>query len=143
MTFCKFLEYVLGQSDKNTPISPRSSHSKGEGLNNIRHSMSIGNLSLDVKSFTASYLTRYDSLFQNATDIITKCDNYFVTKCNRSLLQSASGFSLQNAMQFYQKMQQLLQIDRQPIYHTCLFHHLIEQNFGAFLKDGSIIICSC
>ena len=28
---------------------------------------------------------------------ITKTDGYFVTKCDRSLLQIASGFSLQNA----------------------------------------------
>ena len=34
---------------------------------------------------------------QNATDIITKCDSYFITKCNRSLLETASGFLLQNA----------------------------------------------
>ena len=34
-------------------------------------------------------LIHYDSLLQNATDIITKCD--------RSLLQNVSGFLLQNA----------------------------------------------
>ena len=28
---------------------------------------------------------------------IRKCDNYFITKCNRGLLQTASGFLLQNA----------------------------------------------
>ena len=108
--------------------------------------MSIGNLSLDVKSFTASYLTRYDSLLQNATDIITKCDSYYVTKCDRSLLQNASGFLLQNATEFYHKIRQLLQVakillqnatfiancnstksDRQPIYYTSLFNHLIDQ----------------
>ena len=33
-----------------------------------------------VDSVTVSYLIRYDSLFQNATDIITKCDSYFITK---------------------------------------------------------------
>ena len=43
-----------------------------------------------------SYLIRYDSLLQNATEVITKCDSYFITKCNRSLLQNASGFLLQN-----------------------------------------------
>ena len=31
------------------------------------------------------------------TDIITKCGNYFVTKCERSLLQNMLGFLLQNA----------------------------------------------
>ena len=34
-------------------------------------------------------MIRCDSLLQNATDVITKCD--------RSLLQNASGFLLQNA----------------------------------------------
>ena len=43
------------------------------------------------------YLIHYDSLLQNATNIITKCDSYFIRKCDRSLLQNASGFSLQNA----------------------------------------------
>ena len=42
-------------------------------------------------------MIRYDSLLQNATDIVTKCDSYFVTKCDRNLLQNASGFLLQNA----------------------------------------------
>ena len=59
--------------------------------------MSIGNLILGVNSVTVSYLIHYDTLLQNATDIITKCDSYFITKCDRGLLQSASGFLLQNA----------------------------------------------
>ena len=45
-------------------------------------------------------MIHYDSLLQNARDIITKC--------NRSLLQNASGFLLQNATVYY-KIQQLLQ----------------------------------
>ena len=45
-----------------------------------------------------SYLIHYDSLLQNATDIITKCDSYFITKCDRSLLQNASRFLLGNAI---------------------------------------------
>ena len=59
--------------------------------------MSIENLIFGVNSVTASYLICYDSLLQNVTDIITKCDSYFITNCDRSLLQSASGFLLQNA----------------------------------------------
>ena len=59
--------------------------------------MSIENLILGVSSVTVPYLIRYDSLLQNATDIITKCDSYFITKCNRSLLQNPSDFLLQNA----------------------------------------------
>ena len=39
----------------------------------------------------------YDSLAQNATDIITKRDSCFITKCNKSLLQNESGLLLQNA----------------------------------------------
>ena len=58
--------------------------------------MSIRNLIFGVSSVTVSYLIRYDSLLQNATDVITKCDSYFITKCDRSLLQNASGFLLQN-----------------------------------------------
>ena len=37
-------------------------------------------------------MIRYGSLLQNVTDIITKCDSYFVTKCESSLLQNAPGF---------------------------------------------------
>ena len=44
--------------------------------------MSIGNLILGVNSVTVSYMIHYDSLLQNATDFITKCD--------RSLLQNAT-----------------------------------------------------
>ena len=51
--------------------------------------MSIGNLVRGVNSVTVSYLIRYDSLLQNATDTIRKWD--------RSLLQNASDFLLQNA----------------------------------------------
>ena len=42
-------------------------------------------------------MIHYDSLLQNATVIIIKCDSYFIRKCNRSLLQNPSGFLLQNA----------------------------------------------
>ena len=53
--------------------------------------MSIGNLILGVNIVMVSYLIHYDSLLQNATDIITKCGSYFTTKCDRSLLQNAPG----------------------------------------------------
>ena len=33
------------------------------------------------------YLVYNDTLLQNETDIITKCDSYFITKCDKSLLQ--------------------------------------------------------
>ena len=59
--------------------------------------MSIRNLIFGVNSVTVSDLICYDSLLQNATDVIAKCDNYFITKRDRILLQNASGFLLQNA----------------------------------------------
>ena len=59
--------------------------------------MSIGNLILVVNSVTVSYLICYNSLLQNATDVITKCDSYFTTKYGRSLQQNRSVFLLENA----------------------------------------------
>ena len=113
--------------------------SKDEGLRDIGHSINIGNLILSVTSVTVSYLIHYDSLLQNATDIITKCDSYFITKCDRSLSQNASGFLLQNVTVLFQnetvitncndvitkcnsyyKMRCLLQITRE--HRTSLFH---------------------
>ena len=32
--------------------------------------------------FAVSYLLHYDTLLQNARDVITKCGRYFITKCN-------------------------------------------------------------
>ena len=64
----------------------------------------------------------YDNLLQNATNVITKCDSYFIIKRDRSLLQNASVFLLQNATVItksrdfitkcdsYYKMRRLLQI---------------------------------
>ena len=69
-----------------------------EGLRNIGHSMSIGNLIWGVNSVTVSYLIHYDSLLQNATVFITECGRYFITKCDKSLLQNVSGFVLQNVI---------------------------------------------
>ena len=43
-----------------------------------------------VNSVTVSGLIRYDSLLQNATNVIAKCDSYFITKHDRSLLQNAT-----------------------------------------------------
>ena len=42
-------------------------------------------------------MIHYETLLQNATDIITKCDNYFIIKCEKSLLQNTSDFLVQNA----------------------------------------------
>ena len=64
-------------------------------------------------------MIHYDSFLQNATDIITKCDSYVITKCERSSLQNTPGFALQNATvllqnatMFYYKMRRLVQIDQ-------------------------------
>ena len=42
--------------------------------------MSIGNLILGVSSVTASYLIRYDSLLQNATEVYYKMRHAFYYK---------------------------------------------------------------
>ena len=76
-----------GRVTKIPPLFPPLS--EDEGLRDIGHSMSIGNLILGVNSVTVSYLIHYDGLLQNATDITTKCE--------RNLLQNTSSFLLQNA----------------------------------------------
>ena len=79
------------------------------------HSISIGNLILGVNSVTVSCFIYYDTLLQNMTDIITKCDSYFLTKCDRSLSQNASGVLLQNVTvikkcDIYYKLQQYITV---------------------------------
>ena len=59
--------------------------------------MSVRNLILCVHSVAVPYLIHCDSLLQNAIGIVTKCDSYFITKCDRSLSQNVSGFLLQIA----------------------------------------------
>ena len=59
--------------------------------------MRIRNLIFSVNSVTVSDLICYDNVLQNATDVITKYNSYFITKCGRSLLQNVSGFLLKNA----------------------------------------------
>ena len=71
---------------------PSTPLSKEEGLKDIGHNMSIANLILVVNSVMVSYLICYNSLLQNATDVTTKCDSCFITKCDsyykiRRLLQ--------------------------------------------------------
>ena len=63
--------------------------------------MNIGNLLLDVHSVLVSCLNHYDSSLQNATDVITKYDSYFITKCVRIFIYKIR--------QFYCKLRQLLQ----------------------------------
>ena len=71
---------------------------------------------------TLSYFAHFDTLSQNATDIITKCAIYFITKCDKSLLQNASTFLLQNVTVYY-KMQQFVQ--NETFITKCVgIHHL-------------------
>ena len=57
-----------------------------------------------------SYLVHVNSLLQNATDIIAKWDRYFITKCDKSLLQNALVFLLQNTTVLLQMRRFLNQI---------------------------------
>ena len=86
---------VHGEWQKYTFASP--SLTKNQGLRGIGNSMSIRNITLGVNSVTVSYLIRYDSLSQNATDVIIKCGSYFIAKCKRSSLKNILGFLLKNA----------------------------------------------
>ena len=76
-------------------------------LRDIRYSISIGNLILGFNSVKVSCLIHYDTL-------ITKCCSYFITKCNKSLLQNASVITncddLIIKCDNYYKMRRLLQI---------------------------------
>ena len=102
-----------GRVTKIPPPSPPLP--KGEGIRDIGHSITIANLFLGINSVTVSYFIHCDSLLQNASDIITKCDSYFITKLDRSLLQNTSGFYYKTRQfdykmrRFYYKMQKLLQ----------------------------------
>ena len=117
LAWFKFQEKNPGRSgvcvqrewEKYTPPSPPPS--KGEGPKNIGHSMSIRNQVFGVNSVTVSYLIRYDSLLQNATDVITKCATYFITKCKRRLLQNAAGFLLQNVTVLLQNVTVITKCD--------------------------------
>ena len=64
-----------------------------KGLRNIQHSMSM----VLTTRFHIWFIIKL--LLQNATDIINKCNSFFIIKFIRNLLQNASGF-------FY-KMRQL------------------------------------
>ena len=93
--------YVQREWQRYTPPFPPLS--KDEGLKDIGRSMRIKNLILRVNSVTVWYLIRYDSLLQNATYIITKCDSYI-------LLQNATEVYYKMHQVFYYKMRQLLQM---------------------------------
>ena len=102
---------VQGEWQKYTPPSPPLS--KDEGLKDIGHSISIANLILGLSNvmvwfLICWFLICYGLIF-DATGFIIKRDSYFITKGDRSLLQNASGFFLQNATILLEK-KWLLQI---------------------------------
>ena len=90
------------------------------------------------KDFTALYFVCYDTLLQNTmTDVITKCNSYFIikcgnhfiTKCDKSLLNKSVRFfitkcdSYYKVQRFYYKLQHLLQRDMYGV----LISHKINQ----------------
>ena len=52
-------------------------------------------------------MINYGSLLQNVPDIITKWDSYFITDCDRSLLQNASDLLNGTTVQFITTVQPL------------------------------------
>ena len=79
------------ENDKNAPV-PSTLLSIDKEVKEIGHSMGIGNTILGINSVTISYLIRYESLLENATDI---------------LLQNATAILLPNATEVYCKMRQV------------------------------------
>ena len=45
-----------------------------------------------IIAVAVSHLVCHDILLQNAIDLITKYDSYFLVKCGKSLLQNVSAF---------------------------------------------------
>ena len=78
------------------------------------------------------YLMHCDSLLQNVKDIITKCDGYFITKCDRGLLQNTSAF----LEQFYYKIATV--ITKCDNFITKMMQLL--QNASFITNCGSIVI---
>ena len=60
------------------------------------------------KVLTVSYLVHYNTLLQNAADIIAKCDSYLIAKCDKSYDKMRQMFYYK-MWQFYYKIRQLLQ----------------------------------
>ena len=50
--------------------------------------------SYSLHTFHLAHISiHHDTLLQNATDIITKCNSSFITQCNKGLLQNATNFN--------------------------------------------------
>ena len=100
----------------------------GERLTDIQHSMSM------VLDTRFRIFIHYDSLLQNATNIIPICDSYFIRKCDRILLQNASGFLLQHATVLLQNTRFIIKCD--VYYKLRQYTHL---NKVACLKTSNFI----
>ena len=95
------------------PFLPLSKYEKQKG---IGQDMSIGNLILVVNSVSVSCLIHYDTLLQNATDGIAKCDRWYC-KMRQMVLQNVTDgiakcdrWYCKMRLLFYYKMRHLLQI---------------------------------
>ena len=89
-------------------------------------------------------MIRCDSLLQNATDVISKYDSYFITKCDRSLLQNASGFFLQNATVLLQNATGIAKCDDfiTNCGNTILRNYPANLIFSPAFKEKQIRFCS-
>ena len=63
---------------------------------NVSNEFFLAWFKFHAKIASPPFSIHYDSFLQNATDIASKCNSYFITKCVKILLQNASSFLLQN-----------------------------------------------
>ena len=70
---------------------------------NVSNEFFLAWFKFQTKIASRPFSIHYDSFLQNATDIVSKCNSYFITKCVRSLLENASSFLLQNVTVLLQK----------------------------------------
>ena len=83
------------------------------------------------------------TLLQNETVILTKCDSYFIRKCNKILLQNVPGFLLQNATVLVENTTVITKCD---IYYKMYWYTFLEKPFyiidELILKNISCNYCS-
>lgn len=64
--------------------------SRNKVLRGIRYSMSI--ILVTIKNLFLGVRSCYSFIFASLWDFIKRCDSYFITNCDRSLLQNTSSF---------------------------------------------------